>query len=161
MLWILTKAVLIIMVYNQKALRQSKIIEIIREKEIINQRQLIEELKLNKIIATQSTISQDIKELRLIKVPSTDMKSYKYAFNEDCSLPKNNFLKSIVDIKCNGNIIVIRTLSGAASAVAEMIDLLKCDDIVGSVAGDNTIFILVRKASSTVAKEIFKSEVTN
>ncbi|MDI3310345.1 MAG: arginine repressor [Thermoanaerobacterium sp.] len=146
------------MAYNQKDLRQSKIIEIIKTKEIMNQRQLIEELKLNKIIATQSTISQDIKELKLIKVPSTDRKSYKYAFNEDFDIPKNNFLKSIVDIKCNGNIIVIKTLPGTASAVAEAIDLLKCDDIVGSVAGDNTIFILVRKASIKVAKEIFKNE---
>ncbi|MGJ7045300.1 arginine repressor [Thermoanaerobacterium thermosulfurigenes] len=146
------------MAYNQKALRQSKIIEIIREKEIINQKQLIEELKLNKIIATQSTISQDIKELRLIKVPSTDMKSYKYAFNEDCSLPQNNFLNSIVDIKCNGNIIVIKTLSGAASAVAEMIDLLKCDDIVGSVAGDNTIFVLVRKQAVQWSKKFLKAK---
>ncbi|WP_434644411.1 arginine repressor (plasmid) [Thermoanaerobacterium thermosaccharolyticum] len=146
-----------IKVNNQKAIRQSKIIEIIKEKEIKSQKQLIDELEKNKIITTQATISQDIKDLKLIKIPSSDMKSYKYAINDDnFRIPDNNFLKSIIDIKYNGNIIVIKTLSGAASAVAEVIDLLKCKDIVGTVAGDNTVFILVRKMGSLVVEEIFK-----
>lgn len=130
--------------------RHNKILKIIKEKDIENQEELVNELQKEGFIVTQATISRDIKELKLVKILSSDGKKYKYStrdVNENITLDKflSLFSKVIVDIDYSGNIIAIKTLSGAASSAAEAIDELSWSEIVGTIAGNNTIFVLIDK----------------
>lgn len=131
-----------------KISRHSKILEIIENNTIETQEELAQHLKKKGINVTQATVSRDIKELRLIKVLSEKGK-YKYsAIKEQSSMLSERLLKTfsetVLSIDYSGNIIVIKTFSGAANAAAEAIDVFDEKDIIGTIAGDNTIFILVR-----------------
>jgi len=131
-----------------KVSRHAKILEIIENKIIETQEELAEELQKCGFNVTQATVSRDIKELRLIKVLTEDGR-YKYAAikpNESFVIERltNMLSESLVDVDYAGNIVVLKTLSGAASVVAEAVDTLNWKGIVGTIAGDNTIFVLVR-----------------
>ncbi len=131
-----------------KISRHSKILEIIENNLIETQEELAEQLKSKGVNVTQATVSRDIKELRLIKVLSDDGR-YKYAAMKDQNTMLTErllktFAETVLSIDYAGNIIVIKTFSGAANAAGEAIDALDVKEMVGSVAGDNTIFILVR-----------------
>lgn len=142
-----------------KVTRHSKILEIINTKDIETQEELADELKANNIEVTQATVSRDIKELKLIKVMGSNGR-YKYApitptegFLSNKLI--NIFNQTVLNVENVGNFIVIKTISGSASAAAEALDSLKFDGIVGSIAGDNTIFLLIRtddKAKDLVQK---------
>ncbi|GFR34277.1 arginine repressor [Thermobrachium celere] len=139
-----------------KISRHAKILEIINNKEIETQEELVEELRKIGMDVTQATISRDIKELKLVKVLTKDGK-YKYASmsQSDNYLTEklvNIFSQTVLSIDYVNNMIVVKTLSGSASAAAEAIDTLKLDGIVGTIAGDNTIFVLAR--SNEKAEEI-------
>ncbi|MBK5251954.1 MAG: arginine repressor [Peptostreptococcaceae bacterium] len=132
--------------------RHIKILEIIKEHEIETQEDLAEWLKESGFNITQATVSRDIKELRLIKV-LTKNKRYKYASmqQQEHMLSDrliNLFKESVVSIEHSGNIIVLKTITGAANAAASAIDAINSTDIVGSIAGDDTIFLLVRENSN-------------
>lgn len=139
--------------------RHSRILEIINSYEIETQEELA--LELNKIgmDVTQATVSRDIKELKLIKVLSESGK-YKYATIANTSAVVsdkliNIFSQTVIQIDYVQNFVVIKTLSGSASAAAEAIDSLNFDGVVGSIAGNNNIFIMTRsedKAFSLVNK---------
>ncbi|HBM74310.1 MAG TPA: arginine repressor [Clostridiaceae bacterium] len=131
-----------------KIARHAKILEIINNKDIETQEELAWELKRSGIDVTQATVSRDIKELKLIKVLS-DTGKYKYASiapSENMISDKlvSIFSHTVLLIDYVGNTIVIRTIPGSAPAAAETIDSLKFDGIVGTLAGDNTIFVLTR-----------------
>lgn len=135
-----------------KYTRHAKILEIIDNKEIETQEELSEELRKLGLNVTQATVSRDIKELRLIKVLSKDGK-YKYATLKS----QNNVLSdrlvrlfrdSILSIDHAGNMMVLKTLAGAANAAAAAIDAVNFDGVVGTIAGDDTIFVLVRDVNS-------------
>jgi transcriptional regulator of arginine metabolism len=142
-----------------KVLRHAKIVEIINSKEIETQEELADELKLNGMDVTQATVSRDIKELKLIKVLSGSGK-YKYV----AISPEQNFLSNklvnifahtVLNAENINNFVVVKTITGSASAAAEAIDSLNFDEIAGTIAGDNTIFIMVRtpeKAQELVKK---------
>ncbi|MDK2804891.1 MAG: transcriptional regulator of arginine metabolism [Thermoanaerobacterium sp.] len=139
-----------------KLARHAKILEIISKNEIETQEELADALQKEGIKVTQATVSRDIKELRLIKVLSADGKKYKYASMKN---PDNKvtdklvaLLSGIISIDYAGNTIVIKTLSGTAPAAAEALDTLNWNEVVGTLAGDNTIFMLVR--SEDAIKEI-------
>ena len=143
-----------------KGLRHAKIKQIIEHQVIDTQEELAEALRKNNIDVTQATVSRDIKELMLIKVPTGDGR-YRYAFP-----PENNiifsqsrmartFQDAIVSIDSSENIIVLKTLPGTAQAVAYTIDYVKWPEILGTVAGDDTIFVVV-KPSDVVDKIIAK-----
>ncbi|KYO65809.1 arginine repressor [Thermovenabulum gondwanense] len=129
-----------------KSKRQMKIREIIKEKPIETQEELAEELKKSGFSVTQATVSRDIKELRLIKV----LKNGKYCYDEPDSIitPSEKHLRmfkdSILSIDYAENLIVIKTLSGAAQAAAFAIDNIKFEEILGTIAGDDTILAVVR-----------------
>ena len=128
--------------------RHSKILDIIERAEIETQDDLAEELKKQGFHVTQATVSRDIKELRLIKVLTKDGK-YKYSTINQSDAPIlkrfiNLFKDSVLTLDHSGNIVVVKTLIGSANAAAAAIDALKIDGIVGTIAGDDTIFILVR-----------------
>jgi transcriptional regulator of arginine metabolism len=131
-----------------KVVRHAKIIEIINSKEIETQEELADELKKSGMDVTQATVSRDIKELKLIKVLASSGK-YKYV----AITPEQNFLsnklvnifsQTVISVENVENFVVIKTITGSASAAAEAIDSLSFEEISGTIAGDNTIFILVR-----------------
>lgn len=131
-----------------KYARHSKILEIINSSEIETQEELARHLKEEGYDVTQATVSRDIKEMGLIKVLSKDGK-YKYAsLKQREGVVNDRFLKLLKDTVISrdfaGNIVVVRTLVGSANAAAAAIDALDFDLIVGSIAGDDTIFLLVR-----------------
>lgn len=143
-----------------KITRHAKILEIINNKEIETQEELVEELRKIGMDVTQATVSRDIKELKLIKALTSSGK-YKYATissqGDNLLTEKlvNIFTQTVLTIDYVNNTIVLKTLSGSASAAAEAIDTLKWDGIVGTIAGDNTIFVLARsneKAEELVSK---------
>ena len=135
-----------------KSKRHTKILEIINSKEIETQEELAEELKREGFDVTQATVSRDIKNLKLIKVQSTSGKS-KYVVS---NLEEKNIIDRLSNILANtvlsvenvDKMVVIKTITGSAPITAEAIDNLESADIAGTVAGDNTIFILVRSIKS-------------
>ncbi len=134
-----------------KSKRHERILEIIKEKDIETQEELAEELKKSGFDVTQATVSRDIKNLKLLKMQSAFGK-YKYVVptkdTTNITDKLANILKNaVVSVENIDKIVVVKTFTGGASAAAEAIDSLDFDDIAGTVAGDNTIFILVRSIS--------------
>lgn len=135
--------------------RHEKIIDIINSKDIETQEELADELRGAGFDVTQATVSRDIKILKLIKV-STNSGTYKYGVlnggNIDESKKieryRNIIASSILSMETIDKTLVIRTLPGAASVVGEVLDSLNLEDIAGNIAGDNTIFVLVRNSNS-------------
>lgn len=142
-----------------KIARHAKILEIIGEKDIETQEELVDELRRAGIDVTQATVSRDIKELKLIKVLSNSGK-YKYApISQGKSILSDKFIsiftQSVINIDYVNNIVLVKTLSGSGPAAGEAIDNMGLDGLVGSVAGDNTILIIARtpeKAQEMVIK---------
>ena len=132
--------------------RQGRIKELIALHDIDTQEKLVELLNADGFRVTQATVSRDIKNLKLVKTLSSNGK-YKYTVEKtkEQSLSER-FIKimkeCILSIKYSGNIIVIQTLSGCANAAAEAIDTSNLPMILGSIAGDNTIFLVVDDAEN-------------
>jgi transcriptional regulator of arginine metabolism len=148
-----------------KARRKFAIIDIISKQRISTQEELCEALKNGGYDVTQATVSRDIKELQLIKIP--DDEGYYYALPE---MPDNNPIKhthnrmrrlfqdSVIDIDWSENIVVIKTLPGAAQSIASVIDSAELKNVLGSVAGDDTIFVVVKPVEEvTSVVEDFKA----
>ena len=126
--------------------RQNKIIELISAHNVETQEELAKLLHKNGFKVTQATVSRDIKELKLVKALDENGR-YKYVVNQPGSKPSaeryTNLLKDmIISTACSENIVVVKTLSGCANAACEAIDALQIDKILGTLAGDNTIFIV-------------------
>lgn len=141
-----------------KSGRHAKILEIISEHAIDTQDELLNRLKEAGYKATQATISRDIKDLRLVKTLGTDGK-YRYtaASNSNADL-RSNFAQlfgSVISMDCAQNIVVIKTLSGMANAVCAVLDSTDNRIVVGTIAGDDTIFVACRTSES--AKELTDS----
>lgn len=144
---------------NLKSKRHNKILEIISRSEIETQEELAEELKKSGFDITQATVSRDIKILKLVKMQSSSGK-YRYVAPNREERDINDKLFSIlsnaaISVEKVDKFVVIKTLTGAASAAAEAIDNLYAADVAGTIAGDNTIFILVRtdeKALELISK---------
>lgn len=131
-----------------KSARHNMILEIIDTLEIETQEELAEELKRRGVKVTQATVSRDIKELRLLKVLSENG-GYKYATVERAEKGMNErfarmLAESIVNTDSVNNLIVIHTLSASANAAGEAIDSMKWSEVLGTIAGDNTLLIICR-----------------
>ncbi len=131
-----------------KAKRQALIRVIVEQQSIQTQEELAEALRAHGMVVTQATVSRDIKEMHLLKVLAEDG-SYRYATMEKGDHGMNDRLirmlaDSVVEMNCVNNLIVIRTLSGSAHVAAEAVDSLKWAEILGTIAGDNTILVIVR-----------------
>ncbi len=141
-----------------KSKRHLKILEIIANNDIETQEELTTHLKQSGIDATQATVSRDIKELRLVKVAldgkNGDRTRYKYSVNSgnaEHEIKLSAKFKAILTettMKTDfaGNIVVIKTYAGMAQACAAAIDAMSMSNIVGSVAGDDTVLIVMRTA---------------
>ncbi len=135
--------------------RQNKILDIINTNEVETQDKLVALLKKNGYKVTQATISRDIKELQLIKTLSPSGK-YKYTVGTSSDQPvTDRFIKifrdTILTVASSGNIIVIKTLTGCANAACEAIDSLNVQNVIGTIAGDNTIFVVVSDPANVPA----------
>lgn len=133
--------------------RQNKILELIEKYEVETQDKLASLLKEYGYDVTQATISRDIKELHLIKTLSSTGK-YKYAAASNVDGPisdrfVNIFRETIKSVDSSGNLVVVKTLSGCANAAGEAIDCLPLAHIIGSVAGDNTLLIILDDPANT------------
>lgn len=141
-----------------KKKRLEKILELIKKYDIENQDTLMKMLKKEGFNVTQATVSRDIKELDLVKIVSS-YGGYKYVTRENG--PKENvdkfisiFKDSVISIDFAGNMIVIKSYSGMANAACAAIDSMSWRGILGTIAGDDTIFVVCR--TSADAEELCK-----
>lgn len=128
--------------------RQTLILNLIKEKDIETQDELAEELKKQNVYVTQATISRDIKSLRLIKSMTKNGK-YKYAASENDNYALSDkliriFAESVLSIDYSNNIIVLKTIFGSAKVVSDTVDSMHWPEILGTVAGDNTIVLIIK-----------------
>lgn len=133
--------------------RQAAIIKIIERQNVETQQELAEILNREGFEVTQATVSRDIKALKLSKVPvGNGHQKYVMFHNDDKHLSAKyvNVLKEgFVSMDMAQNILVVKTVSGMAMAVAAAIDTMKYPEIVGSIAGDDTIMMAIRSVEDT------------
>lgn len=134
--------------------RHAKILELIRKNDIGTQDELSERLEKEGFHVTQATVSRDIRELKLTKVALSNGKQ-KYAVLTETSQDMTQkyvrvFKDGFVSMDMAQNILVIKTVSGMAMAVAAALDAMHCHEIVGSIAGDDTIMCAVRTVEDTI-----------
>ncbi|NLK93624.1 MAG: arginine repressor [Clostridiales bacterium] len=131
-----------------KSKRHIRILEIIKNKDVDTQEELAEELKKAGFDVTQATVSRDIKNLKLIKVQGASGKyRYEAPKTENTLVNKklNSMISSLaVSVENIDKMVIIKTVSAGAAPVAEAIDSLDYKNIAGTIAGENTIFIIVR-----------------
>ena len=136
--------------------RQNHLLQIITEESIETQEQLLERLLARGIKSTQATISRDIKELHLIKEPAGQGK-YRYAVSSHrtklnfADRLRTIFRESLLSADYAQNIVVIKTMPGLASAACSALDNMELSYMVGSLAGDDTAFLLMRDEASAVS----------
>lgn len=138
-----------------KGQRHIKIRELIGTKEIETQDDLVDQLKAEGYNITQATISRDIKELHLVKVPLPDGR-YKYSLPADQRFNplqklKRTLTDSFVGIDYSQNLLVMKTLPGNAQAIGALIDHLDWNEIMGTICGDDTCLIICRTNEDAVA----------
>lgn len=141
-----------------KTSRQKKILELISEYEISTQEALIQKLAEHGFASTQTTISRDIRDLCLIKGP-TGKGTYKYVAPEtkkanDAPGHNSALTDAVLKIEAAQNIIVIKTMAGMANAIAVCVDSLHIKQIIGSVAGDDTILLVLKNNEMADAVEM-------
>ena len=137
-----------------KSQRQSKILELIAQQDIETQEQLLAALAQNGFRSTQATISRDIKELRVVKELSP-AGTYRYTVQQNESANffsrlNNIFRECVIKLDYAQNIVVINTLPGLASAACSALDGMKMPQVVGTIAGDDTGFLLMRDTNTAV-----------
>lgn len=144
-----------------KQKRHSRILKIIKDEDVKTQEQLTDLLRKEEFEVTQATVSRDIKELGLVKVPSSGG-GYKYAFasraKAESSQHLNIFAKAVTGVDYAMHTVVIKTYSGMAAAVAASLDALIGQEILGSIAGDDTVLIITEnpEEAARLAKRLEK-----
>lgn len=144
-----------------KSARQESILQIIAQKDIETQDQLLAELKAAGIPTTQATISRDIKQLHLVK-ELTASGAYRYAVSGNkASLNfagrlRTIFREGVTSFDAAQNIVVVKTMPGLASAAGAALDGMDIPDMVGSLAGDDTVILIMRtnEAATTLCADI-------
>lgn len=138
-----------------KSTRQMQILKLIAEQDIETQNQMMDALHARGVKSTQATLSRDIKELRLVKELSPNG-GYRYVAatrdegnSHDARLRKI-FRESVISFDVAQNLVVLHTLPGLASAAAAALDNMELSDLVGSIAGDDTIFLAMRDMQSAL-----------
>ncbi len=129
-----------------KKKRHEMILKLIKENEIATQEELLSKLIEKGFSVTQATVSRDINELHLIKVQGKN--GQKYAKNEQSSHNLNKFhsifSQSVISVESAGNICCIKCFAGTANAAAATVDALNYNEVVGTIAGDDTLFVLLK-----------------
>ena len=133
--------------------RQGRILQLIQEENIETQEELADRLSEEGYVVTQATVSRDIRELKIGKIPSGNGKQkYAVLMHDDAHLAdkyirvlRNGF----ISMDNAQNILVIKTVAGMAMAVAAAVDAMKLKEVVGSIAGDDTIMVAIRTTQET------------
>lgn len=148
-------------IMSSKVVRQIKIREIITSNDIETQEELVQKLRENNFDVTQATVSRDIKELQLFKVPKADG-TYIYSMPEDRryhTLEKlgRYLMDSFVKLDYQDSLIVLKTLPGNAQSIGAIIDQLEWEEVIGTICGDDTCLIICRgeEARDSVKEKIF------
>lgn len=145
-----------------KNARQQKILELIEAQSIDRQEELLGQLRQAGFTVTQATVSRDIRELHLVKAATGDGK-YRYVstFQRDKQKHAPNrfetiFREAVVKIDHSGNIVLVKCFNGMANAACEMFDSMIWNDVVGTLAGDDTFFVLMRseKAAQVLHEQL-------
>ena len=143
-----------------RSARHAKILEIISHKEIETQEELCAELNAMNLVVTQATISRDIRDLHLFKVAGIE-KKYRYAYINDGESEispkmKNLFRECVISVRAAKNLVVVKTLAGNGANAGAVVDKLNYGEIVGSVAGDDTLLIVCEtdETAQTVVEKI-------
>ncbi len=143
-----------------RSARHAKILEIIAHNEIETQEELCEELNKLNYVVTQATISRDIRDLHLFKVAGIE-KKYRYAYINDGESEispkmKNLFRECVISVRTAKNLVVVKTLAGNGANAGAVVDKLNYGEIVGSVAGDDTLLIVCEddETAQTVVEKI-------
>ena len=139
-----------------KAQRQAKIVEIISNANVETQEQLLQALTDQGFNSTQATISRDIKELRIVK-ELTSLGTYRYCVPEKDAPPaisdrlNNIFREGVISVDYAENLVVIHTLPGMANAAASALDAMRSGAVLGTLAGDDTVVIVMREGHAAAA----------
>lgn len=137
-----------------KQSRQEKIVELVKTGEIETQEELADRLREAGFVVTQSTISRDIRQLHLSKVPAGNGRQKYVVLRQDDSHLWDKYVRVLKDgfvsMDMAQNILVIKTVAGMAMAVAAALDAMKWQEVVGCIAGDDTIMCAIRSAEDTV-----------
>ena len=146
-----------------KKSRLEKIKSIISEYDVTTQDELLNHLKNDGYDVTQATVSRDIKQLRLIKITDSNGIQKYATMNNDSKSPQYNeiFEKSVISITCAMNDIVIKCYQGMANAACAALDNMNFSEVLGTLAGDDTIFVIAKneKAALTLAAKL--NEIIN
>ena len=129
-----------------RSARHAKILEIISHNEIETQEELCAQLEKQNVVVTQATISRDIRDLHLFKVAGIE-KKYRYSYINDGESeisPKmrNLFRDCVLSVIAAQNLVVVKTLTGNGANAGAVVDKLNYEEIVGSVAGDDTLLVV-------------------
>ena len=134
--------------------RHAKIIELINTYQIGTQEELAEYLNREGFKVTQATVSRDIRNLKLTKVPAENGRQRYVARQENENLMSERYIRVLregfISMDMAQNILVVKTVSGMAMAVAAAIDALKWNEVVGCIAGDDTVMCAIRSAEDTI-----------
>lgn len=137
-----------------KKIRHRKIVEIIEKYDVETQEELASYLKSAGFTVTQATVSRDIRELKLSKLPTGSGKQKYVVLKQDDSHMGDKYIRVLRDgfasMDMAQNILVVKTVSGMAMAVAAALDALKFPEIVGCIAGDDTIMVAIRTTEETL-----------
>lgn len=141
--------------YDKRA-RQRLIQEIIQTHAVGTQEELADLLTGRGVAATQATVSRDIKDLGLVKVPHRDGHRYALPDQAGAAPGANERLERIlrevmVDVAFSETLVLVKTLAGGANVVSEAIDHLEWEDVLGTLAGDNTVLIVARSREDAPA----------
>ena len=142
-----------------KNVRHQQIIEVIKNNPVETQEELLERLRLSGVDVTQATISRDIRELKISKVVlpcgtskySVPAESETVTDTQVAEKFRRYFRDGVTSLDCAGNMLVIKTLSGMAMGVAAALDHIDRSDIIGTIAGDDTVFAVIRDANKAPA----------
>ena len=133
--------------------RHSLIKNLITTQEVANQTQLQKVLKQQGVKVTQATLSRDLNELGIVRIPTPNGYAYKIGASGDEATFKYHLADEIISIKYNENLVFIKTFPGRAQGVAVFIDRQETSEILGTIAGDDTILVApqsVRKIKKTI-----------
>ena len=144
---------------DNKQKRHFIIKEILEKDAIPSQEKLRVELKKKGLKITQATLSRDLKELGISRFSSSNGSKYVPQKNESVKSLGSLIIGEIVSIKSNENLIVVSTLPGCASVIGEYIDVQKSPEIIGTIAGDNTLLIIPKSVKKIKQIMIFLNNI--
>lgn len=142
-----------------KRRRRDIIRESIDARPIASQRELVEELSARGVVVDQSTVSRDLREMGVVRLPGHDG-GLVYGFPWELGGPpagddlRRGLREFVVGVEASGNLVVLRTAPGNAQALAAVMDRFRLDEVAGTVAGDDTIVVVVREGFE--AKKVAK-----